>query len=307
MGRSRPRGRDVAGIVLLDKPQGLTSNAALQQVKRLFDAAKAGHTGSLDPLATGMLPICLGAATRLSGLLLDAAKEYRVTAEFGAATDTGDADGRVVERRAIEQPTQRELEAALARFRGEIDQVPPMFSALKRGGRPLYELARRGLEVEREPRRVVIHALTLEAVEWPRVRLAVACSKGTYIRSLVGDLAEALGGVAHVAELRRLAVEPFVEAQMVGLPTLEAAAARGLEDLDRLVLPADAALEAWPRVALDADAARRLRHGQAVPAAAGWPVGAVRVYAAENGFLGIGEVTLTGQLLPRKIFVRAAW
>ncbi len=232
------RGRDVRGVLLLDKPRGLTSNHALQRVKRLYDASKAGHTGSLDPLATGMLPICFGAATRLGGFLLDAHKSYRVTACLGTATDTDDADGAIVEERAAPIPVEADVRAALVRFVGEIEQVPPMYSALKRDGVPLYRLARRGVTVEREARRVTIHALTFERYAWPELELSIRCSKGTYVRTLVVDIASALGTLGHVRELRRSSVDPFRAEQMTSLETLEDLAAKNDRDGARPVAAA---------------------------------------------------------------------
>src|SRR5690606_22393216 len=210
------RGRNVRGILLLDKPSGVTSNRALQRAKRLFQAAKAGHTGSLDPLATGMLPICFGAATKLAGYLLDARKTYAVTAELGTATDSADADGQVIAQSATPPPAELDVREAVASFEGDIEQTPPMYSALKRDGRRLYELARQGIVVDRAPRRVRIDTMTVEEYAWPTVRFTVTCSKGTYVRTLVTDLAARLGTLGHVTALRRLAVEPFDSADMVG-------------------------------------------------------------------------------------------
>jgi len=299
------RGRDVRGVLLLDKPRGLTSNRALQRVKRLYDASKAGHTGSLDPLATGMLPICFGAATRLGGFLLDAHKSYRVIACLGTATDTADADGTVIEQRSSPVPTEAEVRAALPRFVGEIEQVPPMYSALKRDGVPLYRLARRGVTVERAARRVTIHALTLERYAWPELELSVRCSKGTYVRTLVVDIAAALGTLAHVRELRRCSVDPFTAEQMTSLDTLEELAANDeREALDRLLLPADSALPDWPAAVLGPDAADRLSHGQAVAADPAWAVGRIKVYREPRDLLAIAEVTPDGRLVPQRVFPR---
>lgn len=300
MGKRRAKGRPLNGILLLDKPPGPTSNQALQRVKRLFRAAKAGHTGSLDPLATGMLPICFGAATKLAGYLLDARKTYTVTAELGAATDTGDADGTVIERSG-EQPGRERLEAALAGFVGEIEQTPPMYSALKRDGKRLYELARQGVVVDRTNRRVRIFRAELEAYAWPHCRFTVTCSKGTYVRTLVTDLAEAAGTLGHVAELRRVAVEPFDARQMVGPDELEATAEHGgAAALDEMLLPADSALAGWPRIVLDPARSAGLARGQSVPAEPGWPRGLARVEDA-GGFVGIGEVLAEGVLAPRRL------
>jgi tRNA pseudouridine55 synthase len=291
--------------LLLDKPGGLSSNHALQRVKRIYQAAKAGHTGSLDPLATGMLPICFGSATRLSGYLLDARKVYRVSAALGIATTTGDAEGAVIADRSAEPAADAaRVAATLRQFVGEIEQVPPMYSALKRDGVPLYRLARQGVEVAREPRRVVIEELTLEAYRWPDLTLVVRCSKGTYIRTLVEDIAVALGTVGHVAALRRLAVGPFAEGQMHSLDALETSAAGGIAALDALLLPPDQALQGWPVVRLARAAAERLGHGQALPADPAWPAGAVAVYTEPNEFVAIATVTADGQLLPERVFLR---
>jgi len=295
--------RDVLGLLLLDKPAGLSSNHALQSVKRLFRATKAGHGGSLDPLATGMLPVFFGAATRLAGYLLDARKTYCVTATLGIATATGDAEGAVTVDRSNEPAIDRaRLDDALAQFKGEIAQIPPMFSALKRGGVPLYRLARSGVEVERQPRRVVIDALTLDDFAWPSLTLTVRCSKGTYIRTLIEDVAKAAGTVGHVAALRRLAVEPFAEHGMHTLEELEVAAEAG--GLDGLLLAPDAALVGWPALQLAAAEALRLAQGQAVAAAPGLPPGRIKVYDAGGQFLAIGEVMSDGYLRPQRVFPR---
>jgi tRNA pseudouridine55 synthase len=290
-------------VLLLDKPGGCSSNRALQIVKRLYDAAKAGHTGSLDPLATGMLPICFGSATRLGGHLLGASKRYRVVAALGTATDTADADGAVIATAAGEPPDRASVEAALRRFVGEIEQVPPMYSALKQGGVRLYELARRGESVERAPRRVTIHAAELERYAWPELQLTVHCSKGTYVRSLVVDVAAAVGTLGHVRQLRRLAVEPYDEGQMHTLEALEQAeAAGGHAALDALLLPLDSALPGMPAVKIDSEAGRRFLHGQPVVADPGWPAGAVRVYLDPGTFVAIGEIGPERVLRPRTVF-----
>jgi tRNA pseudouridine55 synthase len=301
--QQRRKQRHVSGILLLDKPAGLTSNQALQRVKRLYQAAKAGHTGSLDPLATGMLPICLGSATKVSQFLLDASKTYRVVSRLGVATDSGDADGAVTEERPAPVPDAQTLAAALARFRGEIEQVPPMYSALKQDGQRLYRLARRGLEVEREPRRVTIHSLELDAYDWPELAFTVTCSKGTYVRALVVDIAAAAGTVGHVTALRRLAVAPFAASEMRTLDALEARLdAGGFEAIDEWLLPTDNALAAWPGLTLQAEQAERLKHGQSVAAEPAWPTGRVRMYGPRGAFVGVGEVLAEGRLVGRRIF-----
>ncbi|MGH8481122.1 MAG: tRNA pseudouridine(55) synthase TruB, partial [Nevskiaceae bacterium] len=233
---------------MLDKPPGMSSNAALQRVKRLYGAAKAGHTGALDPLATGVLPVCLGQATKLSGYLLAAEKRYLVRAAVGACTTTGDAEGEVTRRSDATLLTRQRLEAALPAFTGDLRQRPPMYSALKRDGKPLYELARAGLEVEREARPVHVGTLRLTAFEPDAFELDVRCSKGTYIRTLVEDLVAATGQCAHVASLRRVEAGPFTEADLVSPEALEQAASLGSAALDALLLPPLAGLAAWPRV-----------------------------------------------------------
>lgn len=293
------------GLLLLDKPPGVSSNRALQRAKRLFAAAKAGHAGSLDPLATGMLPVFFGAATRLAAFMLEARKTYRVTARLGVATTTGDAEGEVTEdRSSAPAPSTAAIAAAVGRFVGEIDQVPPMYSALKRGGVPLYRLARSGVEVERSPRRVLIEELTVEGYAWPDLELHVRCSKGTYVRTLVEDVARAAGTVGHVSALRRLSVSPFAEQGMRTFAELEAAAAVGTPALDRLLLPAEAALEGWPSAYLDPAEAAKLAHGQAVPADPALPCGQVKVYADAGQLIAIGLVTAEHRLTPTRVFIR---
>ena len=223
MARRRRKGRAVSGVLLLDKPAGITSNKALQEVKHLFGAAKAGHTGSLDPLATGMLPICLGEATKISAFLLDADKRYRVTCRLGITTSTADADGEVVQTRDFSGITMKHIEKLVPEFSGSISQVPPMYSAVKHQGQRLYALAREGIEVERKPRTVQIYQLLLHSLNEGLLDLEVACSKGTYIRTLVEDMGEALGCGAHVVQLRRLSVGPF-DGDMVSIDELRAAA-----------------------------------------------------------------------------------
>lgn len=300
MGR-RQRGRDISGIVLLDKPLGMPSTAAVRVVKGLFQARKAGHTGSLDPLASGLLPICLGEATKLSGALLDADKTYRFVCRLGVTTRTGDAEGEVLATRPVEPLDEARIETALARFRGEIQQVPPMYSALKREGQRLYRLARQGREVERAPRTVTIHELRLLGCDGDRLACEVRCSKGTYVRTLAEDLGEALGCGAHVAELRRMGVVPYDAARMVTLEQLEACAGQGLEALDALLLEADTAVADWPALRLHPDLAYYLRHGQPVLVPRAPTAGRVRLYEGDTCFLGIGEILDDGRVAPRRL------
>jgi len=301
MPANRPT-RDLTGIVLLDKPAGATSNRVLQKTKRLFQARKAGHTGTLDPMATGMLPICFGAATKLSGVMLDWSKRYRVTAAFGVATDTGDATGTPIETRDGPPIALDDVRSAASAMTGRLQQVPPMYSAVKHEGRRLYELAREGKEVARRAREIEIHDLSIERFDWPHLTLAVHCSKGTYVRTLVSDLANTLGTVAHVTELRRLGVGPFEEAGMVTLPALETAAADGLERIDRWLLGPDAALAGTRTVSVSDEDSEALRHGRRVCLHVPADEGRVRIYDPAGRFVGIGELDRTGSLKPARIF-----
>lgn len=293
--------RQVDGILVLDKPRGFTSNAALQKVRWLLNAEKAGHTGSLDPLATGVLPLCFGEATKFSQYLLDADKGYETLMQLGVTTTTGDAEGEVLERHPVEVSVER-LQDALVPFRGEIEQVPPMYSALKRDGQPLYKLARAGEVVERAARSVTIARLELLSLDGDRARLGVACSKGTYVRTLVEDIGRRLGCGAHVAELRRTQAGPFGLSQAVSLEALEAAHAEGgSEALDRFLLPVDSGLEHWPRVRLSEHSAYYWLHGQPVWSPEAPKFGMLRVEDHNGRFIGIGEVGDDGRLAPRRL------
>ncbi|HET7922105.1 MAG TPA: tRNA pseudouridine(55) synthase TruB [Gammaproteobacteria bacterium] len=291
--------RDVHGVLLLDKPIGMTSNQALQHVRRLFSARKAGHTGSLDPLASGLLPLCFGEATKVSSFLLDADKRYAVVARLGVRTRTGDAEGEVLETRPVPVFTEAVLEQALSRFRGEIEQVPPMYSALKHQGQRLYDLAREGIEVERAPRRVTIHALERVRHDAGELELRVRCTKGTYIRTLVEDLAAALGTLGHVTALRREALGPYGGE---GLPMHGLEALRNLTppELDACLLPLDSAVSHWPAVRLGADAAWYFSRGQAVVVPGAPTTGWLRVYEGER-FMGLGEVIPDGRVTPKRL------
>ncbi len=300
----RSRSEPVDGLLLLNKPAGLTSNQALQRVKRLLNARKAGHTGSLDPAATGMLPLCFGEATKVCAFLLDADKTYRVTAKLGTATDTGDATGSVVESADVPQMTADDWDAVLQGFRGESLQVPPMYSALKKDGKRLYELARKGETVEREPRPIRIDSIELLEAAGSRLVFRVRCSKGTYIRSLVEDIARAAGTVAHTARLHRETVADFRADEMVDLKAVEESAAEGPADLRERLMPPDRALTALPEVCLDGPAAERFCVGQAVTAGESESSGLARVYAEEHVFLGVGELMENGRIAPRRVFGR---
>jgi tRNA pseudouridine55 synthase len=293
----RRKGRDVHGVLLLDKPAGFSSNQAVQKIRWLLKARKAGHTGSLDPFATGMLPICLGEASKTATFMLDAAKTYLAQAVLGRATATGDVEGDIVERQPVPTLALAEIQSVLAGFLGPIEQVPPMYSALKHQGQPLYKLARSGREVPREPRTVTIHSIEPVLWESPVLVFRVECSKGTYVRTLAEDIARRLGTCAHLRALRRLSVGRFVESGMFSLDDLVARAAAGT--LDEALLPPDAGLADWPVVELDDRAAVRFGHGNPIVGIAAAP-GPVRVYGP-GGLLGLGEVTVGNQLKAKRI------
>lgn len=291
MSKPRKRGRDIDGVLLLDKPQGMSSNDILQKVKRVFQANKAGHTGALDPLATGMLPICLGEATKFSQFLLDADKRYQVTAKLGERTDTSDAEGQIIAKRDVSVKIP-EILTALSHFRGEIMQVPTMFSALKHQGKPLYEYARAGINVEREARPITIFELNFIAYEAPYLTLDVHCSKGTYIRTLVDDLGELLGCGAHVTVLRRTAVANYPTDKMLCWEQLQQLAAQqDLSLLDFHLLPTDSAVSTLPALALSEEQTKAVGFGQRVRFANEQHIyGKVRLFSLENKFLGVAEI-----------------
>jgi len=305
VGRGRRRGRDVNGILLLDKPTGLGSNEVLQVVKRLFDARKAGHTGSLDRLASGMLPLCFGEATKLSGFLLNADKRYEATVALGVKTATGDAEGEIIEERPVPKITEKAIEQCLARFRGDIQQIPPMHSAIKHQGQRLYKLAHQGLVVERQPREVTIFELELK--NWlpngvpPQLSLEVHCSKGTYIRTLAEDIGEALGCGAHVSRLRRTAAGPYRLDEMLELEQVRALAEQGGDALEMTLIPMESALRDWPVVSLTGDVAYYLKQGQAVLVPHAPTEGWVRITGPEHRFIGVGEVLDDGRIAPRRL------
>ena len=303
----RRRGRPIDGILVLDKPAGISSNQALQTAKRLYFAAKAGHTGSLDPLATGVLPLCFGEATKFSQFLLDADKAYDSTFVLGVATDTGDAEGAIVEQGDASGIDRDVLETALAAFRGDIEQVPSMYSAIKQDGKPLYKLAREGKEVERKARQITISRLEIKDFrpgQRAEVDVAIECSKGTYVRSIAEDLGRALGVGAHVAALRRTAAGPFRLEHSVTLATLEALKANEkLAEMDQLLLPADAALSDMPLVKLSESGGFYLRQGQPVLVPNAPCDGMVRVALDSGEFLGIGEILDDGRVAPRRLIV----
>ena len=300
-GRSRREAVD--GLLLLNKPAGLSSNQALQRVKRLLNARKAGHTGSLDPAATGMLPLCFGEATKVCPFLLNADKTYRVTARLGVATDTGDADGTEISSAEVPAKTAAEWDALLQGFTGDTTQIPPMYSALRQDGKRLYELARQGLSVERKPRPVHISRIELLEAAGTRLVFRVHCSKGTYIRVLVEDLAKAAGTVAHTLRLHREAVGDFRAPDMLDMAVLEAAAEQGSEVLRAHLLAPDVALAGFPPVTISAAAGRQFSGGIAVPGAPVGLDGLVRVYSDEARFLGVGEASGSGSIAPKRVFL----
>ncbi len=304
--RRRQKGRAVNGILVLDKPAGMSSNAALQDVKRLFNANKAGHTGSLDPLATGVLPLCLGEATKISQFLLDSDKEYRVSIKLGVRTDTGDREGSIIESCASFEVKPEDLKDALRRFIGETDQIPPMYSALKQNGVPLYKLARQGIEVEREARQIFLHRIDLLKFENDTVELEVSCSKGTYIRTLADDLGQILGCGAHVDTLRRLKAGVFTEADCLTLPQLqemrESSEAGDFSRLDASLLDMDRAVEHLPEVVLPQLSAGFIKQGQPVLIKHLPADGLVRLYEGRQ-FIGIGSILDDGRVAPRRMIV----
>ncbi len=299
MARKKNKGRAVNGVLLFDKPAGGSSNYMLQKVKRLFGAAKAGHTGSLDPLATGMLPICFGEATKISAFLLDADKRYHLRCQLGVKTTTGDAEGEVIETQDASQVNLADIEALLPGFIGDIEQIPPMYSAIKHNGERLYKLARKGVEVERKARTITIYALELLSLESGILEMEVSCSKGTYVRTLVEDLAAKLGLGAHITTLRRLSVGPY-DGEMVTFEQLEKLAEAGNEALDACLLPIDSGVADWPDVQLGADAAFYVRQGQAVLVPHAPTEGWVRIYDSSR-FLGVGEIQEDGLVAPRRM------
>lgn len=302
MSRPRKRGRDIHGVFLLDKPQGMSSNDILQKVKRLFQANKAGHTGALDPLATGMLPICLGEATKFSQFLLDSDKRYLVTAKLGEQTDTSDAEGQVVETKSV-NVSKTEILAALEQFRGDILQVPTMFSALKHNGKPLYEYARAGITVEREARPITIFELNFIEYQAPYLILEVHCSKGTYIRTLVDDLGEVLGCGAHVTMLRRTAVANYpIEAMMSYADLQNLAENAPIAELDKHLLPIDTAVSNLVKINLTQEQTKAVGFGQRIKYENPSQIyGLVRLFSDSGQFLGVAELTQDNVIRPNRM------
>ncbi len=301
MQKKNPK-RSVHGILILDKPLNISSNQALQTARRLFQAEKAGHGGSLDMLASGLLPVFFGEATKFSQVLLEANKEYLTTGTLGIKTASGDAEGEIMQRCEDFSVSLEQLQSILCEFLGETQQIPSMFSALKFQGKPLYELARQGIEIEREARTISIKKLELIAYENNLMTLQVQCSKGTYIRNLVEDIGEKLGCGAHVSMLRRLNAGPFVESQMITLDTLQTILdTKGLTGLDDLLLPADAALVNYPVMELDEENARKINLGQIVTPLTPFQSGIYRTYNARHEFIGLSEIKEDHRLYAKRM------
>ena len=295
--------RNISGIVVLDKANGLSSNAALQEVKRLYEANKAGHAGSLDPLATGVLPVCLGEATKVSQFLLDSDKCYRARIKLGIRTDTGDSEGSIIERNAGISVSRKAIERALTKFKGEIEQVPPMHSAIKMNGVPLYKLARKGISVEREPRLVTLYQVCLLEFVNSELELEISCSKGTYIRTIADDLGQELGCGAHVIELRRTQAGVFTEKDSISAEELALEKENsGLDKIDQFLIPMDRAIQDLPEVNLPSITASHVKNGQAVLVRHLPKNGLVRMYEDEL-FIGIGSIDGDGKVAPRRLII----
>ena len=304
MSRQRQRRvRNINGIVVLDKANGLSSNAALQEVKRLYEANKAGHAGSLDPLATGVLPVCLGEATKVSQFLLDSDKRYRARIKLGIRTDTGDSEGSIIERNEGISVSRKAVERALTKFKGEVEQVPPMHSAIKMNGVPLYKLARKGITVEREPRLVTLYQICLVEFVNSELELEISCSKGTYIRTIADDLGQELGCGAHVIELRRTQAGVFTEKDSISSEELALEKEnRGLDKIDQFLIPMDRAIQDLPEVNLPSITASHVKNGQAVLVRHLPKNGLVRMYEDEQ-FIGIGSIDDDGKVAPKRLII----
>ena len=308
--KRRNKGRDISGVIILDKPAGLSSSEAVQKAKRLFRARKVGHTGALDPLATGVLPLCFGEATKCSQFLLDSDKTYWVRIQLGVRTETGDADGAVVATRPVPELDEDMLNRALERYRGTFDQVPSMYSAIKHQGQPLYKLARQGIEVPREPRQVTVYQNTLERIDGEHCELLIQCSKGTYVRTIAEELGEDLGCGAHVTALRRLAAGPYHIDEAWTFEQLEARRDEGgFTTLDTVLLPVSSSVRDWPVIRLKDATAYYLKQGQPVLVPQAPTEGWVQlVEQLDNDelpgqFLGVGEILDDGRVAPRRLVV----
>ncbi len=298
----KKKGNPINGIVLLDKPYEISSNKALQIVKGIYKAQKAGHTGSLDPLATGMLPICFGEATKISAFLLDADKRYSFDCKLGQITSTGDVEGEVLKTAPIPNLTEQEIKSVLQKFLGEINQVPPMYSALKQGGKRLYELARQGIEVERKPRKVTIHDLQLIGYTDDTLSLEVQCSKGTYVRSLAEDIGNEIGCGAFVSRLHRMFVNPFLVNDMVTLDDIRQLQEESEDALHKIILPLDCAVPEWPAISLTEDMVFYFRRGQQLMLSGENHDALVKVYDPSGVFIGIAQGDGCGNFSPKRVF-----
>ncbi|MCL4111176.1 UNVERIFIED_CONTAM: hypothetical protein GTU68_043089 [Idotea baltica] len=300
---ARKKGNDVDGILLLDKPLGRSSNSALQKVRYLFNAKKAGHTGSLDPLATGVLPICFGQASKVTAFLLDSDKRYLCTAQLGVTTTTGDKEGDELDTKKVTPFNQDDIEKILTNFRGDIEQIPPMHSALKHNGQPLYKLARQGIEIERKVRHVTIHELNIVTFNEDTITLDVRCSKGTYIRTLAQDIGEAMGFGAHLSMLRRTEVSPFDCSKLYSIEEIEKLAAENA--LTDLLLPIDSVLQEFPAMHLDDDEVSLIRNGIKIKRKDTPATDMIRLYTEKDEFLGIGKHATSDSgnnlLIPRRL------
>jgi tRNA pseudouridine55 synthase len=301
--RRNPKGREVNGIVLLDKDTGLSSNAALQKVKRLFFAKKAGHTGALDPLASGILPICLGQATKVAGFLLADDKRYFVRGQLGQITDTADAEGEVIKTQPFEHLTDEEIRMAVNQFVGDIEQIPPMYSALKKDGQPLYKLARQGIEVDRPPRPVTIHHIDYLGYEQGVVSLEVSCSKGTYIRTLIEDIGNNLGCGAHVIELRRTGFAHIDITQTIKFPDLEKLATDDYQKLDEKIFATQDMLPNFDSAYLDEQQTIDIKYGRSIVFDTPHPFEIIKLFDHNKQFLGVGEPNEDGGIKPKRLFI----
>ncbi|TEU19673.1 MAG: tRNA pseudouridine(55) synthase TruB [Gammaproteobacteria bacterium] len=303
MSRRNPKGREINGIVLLDKDTGLSSNAALQKVKRLFFAKKAGHTGALDPLASGILPICLGQATKVAGFLLDDDKRYFVCGQFGQMTNTGDAEGEIIKTQPFEHLTDAEIQTVVNQFVGDIKQVPPMYSALKKDGQPLYKLARQGIEIDRPPRPVTIHHIDYLGYEDGVVSLEVSCSKGTYIRTLIEDIGNKLGCGAHVITLRRTGFAHVDIAQTIKFSDLEILATDDYQILDEKIFATEDMLPNIDSLYLDEQQTVDIKHGRSIASNTLCSFEVIKLFDNHKQFLGIGEPDEGASIKPKRLFI----
>jgi len=304
MSKRNQQGRDISGVVLLDKASGSSANQALQQVKRLFNASKAGHTGSLDPLATGLLPICLGQATKVAKFLLDEDKSYFVRAKLGQTTSTGDSEGKIISFGSTQGIDESSIRAILSNFIGGINQVPPMYSALKQNGTPLYKLARKGIEIERESRPVTVHEINFLDLEDAVLSMEVFCSKGTYIRTLVEDIGKSLGCGGHVVELRRIGFAHVGLSETKTYQQLSKLKEQSLETLDSVLISADKMLPNLKSVYLDSEQTRDIRLGKKIEYPGFNTSHKLKLYDNDKQFLGIGESNLISEILPKRLFVK---